>query len=214
MAEPLKLCGVILAAGRSSRMGSEKALLPWPPGTQAQGASRQSLLAASIAALKTISEAVVVVAGTNAGALASEVSAGGAALVRNPDPDRGQFSSLQTGLQEALARGYGAAVVTPVDCPPLSSATMQRLRTAFEQAIEAGKWAVEPENGGLHGHPLLAGGKLIDAFLRAPATSNAREVKQEYRDLIEYVSVPETLNVDLNTPGEYRALIAREILNI
>ncbi len=191
-------------------MGSEKALLPWPPTAQAGDGSRESLLAAMISALKTISEAVVVVAGANAGALTPEVSAGGAVLVRNPDPDRGQFSSLQTGLQEVLARGYGAAVVTPVDCPPLSSATMQRLRSAFEQAVEAGKWAVEPENGGLHGHPLLAGRDLIGAFLRAPAISNARAVKDEHRNRIEYVSVPDALSVDLNTPGEYRALIPRD----
>src|SRR6185312_11874522 len=150
VAEPLKLCGVILAAGRSTRMGSEKALLPWPPQEPAGGVPGQSLLAALIAALKTVSDAVVVVAGANAGVLASEVSAGGAALVRNPDPERGQFSSLQTGLQEALARGYEAAVVTPVDCPPLSPGTMQRLRAAFVQAVVAGKWAVEPENRGVH----------------------------------------------------------------
>lgn len=128
-------------------------------------------------------------------------------MVVNPDPDRGQFSSLQTGLREAVSRGYNAAMITPVDCPPLAAGTLVRLRRAFDGAVAAGKWAVAPEHDGRHGHPLLAGRALIDAFLMAPATSNAREVKHAHEEAIETVSVPEPLlAVDLNTPEEYAAL--------
>lgn len=203
-----KLCGVILAAGRSSRMGTDKALLPWPPaGRDAGSEPGQTLLSAAIEALKTQADAVIVVAGRNAAALARAASACGAFLVVNPDPDRGQFSSLQTGLREAVNRGYEAAMITPVDCPPLWANTLELLCASFVRSVAAGKWAVEPENNGRHGHPLLAGRALIDAFLSAPVTSNAREVKRAHAEMIEYVPVAEPLiSVDLNTPGEYEAL--------
>lgn len=203
-----RICGVILAAGKSSRMGREKALLPWPPESRLTAAAQgQTLLSAAIAALKPFTEAVIVVAGKNAAVLAPEAAAGGAILVENPDPDRGQFSSLQTGLHEALSRGFDAAMITPVDCPPLPAAALQQLCAAFAKGVEAGQWAVAPEKEGKHGHPLIAGRGLIDAFLKAPVTSNAREVRRAHERLIGFVPVAEPLlSVDLNTPEQYGAL--------
>lgn len=203
-----KLCGVILAAGRSSRMGRDKALLPWPPGTQGDGAApAQTLLSTAIAALKTQTDNAIVVAGRNAAALAPVVAACGASIVVNPDPDRGQFSSLQTGLREVVTRSYDAAMITPVDCPPPAASTLEHLRAAFERAMAAGKWAVAPEKNGRHGHPLLAGRELIDAFLGAPVSSNARDVKHAHAERIEYVPIADSLiGVDLNTPEEYASL--------
>ena len=204
------MCGLILSAGASSRMGTDKALLPWPPGgLDATGSSGGTLLSAAIAALGPFTETIVVVAGKNAENIAPVVAAGGAAMVRNPAPERGQFSSMQLGLQEALRRGCDAAAITLVDCPPLSSASLSKLSEAFESAIAAGKWGVAPEREGRRGHPLLAGRALIDAFLAAPATSNAREVKRAHAHAIEYVSVPDLLvSVDVNTPEEYAALFS------
>ena len=207
MTKTTKVCGVILAAGESSRMGTDKALLPWPPAEQgASAAFSQTLLSAAIAALKPVTDAVIVVAGRNAEKLAPVVSAGGASLVENPDPDRGQFSSLQAGLSAVVAGGYDAAMITPVDCPPLGAATLERLLASFEQGLTAGKWAVAPEHDGRHGHPLVAARKLMDAFLSAPVTSNAREVQHAHQQEIEYVSVSEPLlSADLNTPDQYAA---------
>jgi molybdenum cofactor cytidylyltransferase len=205
------LCGLILAAGESSRMGIDKALLPWPPPVAgASAASPQTLLSAAILALKPLTRVVVVVAGRNAEGIAPTVDAHGAFLVHNPAPERGQFSSLQVGLRELLARGCGAAVITPVDCPPLNAQSLGLLRTSFERALTRGLWAAAPENNGKHGHPLLASRELIDAFLSAPVTSNAREVLHAYAKRIEYVPVPDALvNAGLNTPEDYAALAAK-----
>jgi CTP:molybdopterin cytidylyltransferase MocA len=159
-----------------------------------------------------LTEAVVVVAGNNAEKLAPIVSACGASMVRNPVPERGQFSSLQVGLQEVSDRGYDAAMITPVDCPPLSAATLERLRAAFEPALAAGWLGVAPENSGKHGHPLLVSRALIEAFLQAPSTSNARAVKHAHPHAIEYISVPDALvRAEMNTPEEYAALSATKI---
>ena len=193
-----------MAAGKSSRMGTDKALLPWPPALTSSGGT---LLSAAIAALKSVTGLVIVVAGANADKLAPIIRACGASIVRNPEPERGQFSSLQTGLREVLERGYSAAMITPVDCPPLSAKSLEKLRDAFSDAVLAGKWGVAPENGGRHGHPLVVTRELIDAFLSAPVTSNAREVRRAHEQTIEYVPVPDSLlTVDVNTPEQYAAL--------
>ncbi len=202
---PSGICAVILAAGASSRMGRDKALLPWPADSKSS-----TLLSAAIAALKPFTEAVFVVAGNNEAALEPVAAARGAMLVRNPAPERGQFSSMQTGLQAALGHGFENAMIAPVDCPPLSKPSLERLRNAFEQARARGAWAVAPENNGRHGHPLLAGRELIEAFLNAPATSNARAVKHAHASRLEYVSVPDPLlAADLNTPDEYAEAAAQ-----
>ncbi len=208
MSSSCSLCGIILAAGKSTRMGTDKALLTWPPaapGTVASAA--ETFLSALIVAFRPFVKEVIVVAGENAANLAPVVSANCASLVRNPAPERGQFSSLQIGLNEVLARGFDAAMITPVDCPPLSAASLQRLLSSFEEVRSRGQWAIAPENNGKHGHPLLASYELIDAFLRAAPTSNAREVKRENSQFFEYVSVPDLLvSAGVNTQEEYAAL--------
>ena len=203
-----RMCGVILSAGASTRMGRDKALLPWPPTALSTSAISQTLLSAAISALKPFSEAVVVVAGENAFNIAPVVAANSAVMVQNPAPERGQFSSLQVGLHEVLARGCNAAIITLVDCPPLSEASMQKLSAAFNHALAEGKWGVAPENSRKRGHPLFANQALIEAFLAAPVTSHAREVKHANPEKIQAVPVPDLLvSVDVNTPEEYEALL-------
>jgi CTP:molybdopterin cytidylyltransferase MocA len=204
------LCGLILAAGESSRMGTDKSLLPWPPATLGSSAPpSQTLLSAGILALRPLTRAVVVVAGKNAEAIAPIIDASGVFMARNPNPERGQFSSLQVGLRELLARGFDAAMITPVDCPPLRANSLELLCAAFAFALARGLWAVAPENNGEHGHPLLVNRELIDAFLAAPVTSNAREILHTHAEHIEYVPVPDSLaRAGLNTPEEYAALSA------
>ncbi len=61
----------------------------------------------------------MIVAGKNEPVMAPIAYANGASVVMNPDPSRGQFSSLQVGLHEVLNRGRDAAMITLVDRPPV-----------------------------------------------------------------------------------------------
>ncbi|MGB9202545.1 MAG: nucleotidyltransferase family protein [Terriglobales bacterium] len=205
-------CGVILAAGESSRMGRDKALLPWPPmaaGSAPGSVTTDTFLSSAIRLFFSHVDVVLVVAGKNEAALAPVVYANGASLVVNPDPARGQFSSLRVGLQEVLNRGRDAAMVTLVDRPPVQAETIAALEAAFGLALSKTikKWAVIPEYQGKHGHPILLGREMLEAFLKAPETSNARDVEHAHQSEIEYVPVDDplvALNVD--TPEEYAAL--------
>jgi molybdenum cofactor cytidylyltransferase len=190
-------------------MGRDKALLPWPPAAGAPAPSNETFLSAAIRSLSLATEFVLVVVGKNEAALAPIIYAHGASLVVNPDPSRGQFSSLQIGLHEVLNRGRDAAMVTLVDRPPVSSATIQTLRDAFE-AADQNIWAVVPEFSGKHGHPYLVGREMMEAFLRVPATSIARDIEHQYREHIRYIPVDDALvTVNINTPEDYAGLLAR-----
>jgi molybdenum cofactor cytidylyltransferase len=188
-------------------MGTDKALLPWPPPASARQASGgQTFLSAAICALSELTEMVIVVAGRNTPNLEPIVYANAAFLVENPDPSRGQFSSLQVGLQEVLNRGRDAAMVTLVDRPPPPSATLEKLCQAFA-AVDHSIWAVVPEYKGKHGHPVMLKREMMDKFLKAPATATAREIEHLNQDHIEYLTVDDpsvTLNID--TPGDYASL--------
>jgi molybdenum cofactor cytidylyltransferase len=206
MSRAPSFAGVILAAGESSRMGTDKALLHWPPSVAGQLPSGHTFLSAAIHSFSLSTDFIVVVAGKNQAALTPIAYANGASIVVNPDPSRGQFSSLQVGLREVLNRGRDAAIITLVDRPPASIATVQSLREAFEAAGNE-VWAVVPEFSGKHGHPFLVGREMIEAFLHAPSTSTARDIEHQHQDRIRYVAVDDpnvTLNV--NTPDDYAKL--------
>jgi len=196
------LCAVILAAGESTRMGTDKALLPWPPGN----AAGQTFLSSAIRALLQFSEMVIVAVGANEPNLAPIVYANGASLVRNPTPELGQFSSLRIGLQTVLDHGRDAAMVTLVDRPPPNGTTLAALTSTFlAAAIEV--WTVIPEYQGKHGHPVFLGREMIEAFLKAPATSTARDVEHQYQQHVQYVGVDDpAVAMNINTAPDYEAL--------
>jgi molybdenum cofactor cytidylyltransferase len=190
--------GVILAAGESSRMGRDKALLTWKGRTFVEG---------FIDLLGQHSELVIVVAGKNFSGLEPPVYSMGASLIRNPAPELGQFSSLQTGLREVLNRGRDAALIALVDRPPCKGETVARLKDRFHVIYPRGKWAVVPAFQDKHGHPIVVGREMIEAFLQAPVTSSAREVEHSVSGKIEYFPVDDpavAMNVD--TPEDYERL--------
>ncbi len=196
------LAGVILAAGESTRMGRDKALLPWSPNASAGG----TLLSAAINALSEFCDLVTVVCGKNEAALRPVIYGSGAFLAPNPNPDVGQFSSLQVGVREVLNQGRDSAMVTLVDRPPPQSTTLQSLMDAFTSR-DHGVWSVVPELQGKHGHPILIGREMIEAFLKAPATSIARDIEHANQQRIFYLPVNDpfvTANID--TPEQYASL--------
>jgi CTP:molybdopterin cytidylyltransferase MocA len=200
MARAPSFAGVILSAGASSRMGRDKALLPWRNGT---------FLSSAIRALQPVTDLVIVVAGANAGNLAPIVNANAAFLTVNPNPEQGQFSSLKIGLQEVLNRGRDAAIVTLVDRPAACVPTIERLKNEFLEADNL-TWAVVPEYSGKHGHPIVIGREMITAFLNALPSSSARDVEHSLAQHIRYFPVDDpmvALNVD--TPEDFTQLNSR-----
>lgn len=189
--------GVILAAGVSSRMGSDKALLSW---------SGETFLSLAIRRLSTVCDFVTVVGGKNAEILRPLVYQNAGYLVINPQPDQGQFSSLRIGLREVLDRGRDSVFVTLVDRPAPAAETLELLRETFLHSRPEQTWAVVPEFRSKHGHPYIASREMIEEFLRAPQASTAREVEHANQSKILYVPVSDpNVTANLNTPQEYES---------
>jgi molybdenum cofactor cytidylyltransferase len=204
----MPLVGLILAAGESTRMGRDKALLSWPPSASNHTApletsSTETLLSAAIKTLTPYCDMVMVVAGNNEQAIAPIVYSLGAFLVRNPMPERGQFSSLQIGLREVLNRGRDTAMITLVDRPPAAAKTIEKLLGAFDNRAH-GVWAIVPEVHQKHGHPIVVGREMIESFLKAEPGSNAREIEHANQHRIVYVPVDDPRVIEnMNTPEDY-----------
>jgi CTP:molybdopterin cytidylyltransferase MocA len=209
------ICGVVLSAGFSTRMGRDKALLPWPPVAEGTPAAN-TFLGATIDLLQAYSDLVIVVAGKNAATITPVVYAHGAFLTVNREPESGQFSSLQTGLRAVLNQGRDAAFIALVDRPPVLPRTLKTVREAFLDA-DTDVWAVVPElkqgEKAIHGHPILIGREMIEVFLRAPVTSTARDVEHQHQSHIHYVTVDDPrLAINIDTPEDYARLASREML--
>ena len=216
MALAPSICGVILAAGSSTRMGRDKALLPWPP--VAEGTpTANTFLGVTIDLFQAYSDLVIVVAGKNEAAIEPVAYAHGAFVVVNQQPERGQFSSLQAGLHEVLNRGRDAALIALIDHPPVLPSTVQTLRDVF---LNSGPkvWAVVPEvrrgEELVHGHPIVVGREIIELFLRAPADATARDVEHHYQQHIRYVPVDDArVATNIDTPEDYERLSASHLIS-
>ena len=133
--------GVVLAAGRSSRMGRPKALLP-------ADTAGETFVGRIVRTLRAggVDDIVVVVGG-----VAPEITriltkeARPPRAVINPAPERGQFSSLQVGLRAVSRPGVSAVLVTLVDVPLVTAATVEALLDAYRQT---GAPLVRPETPG------------------------------------------------------------------
>lgn len=189
--------GVVLAAGRSKRMGRPKALLPAGP----QGETFVSRVVRTLRAGGV--DDVVVVAGGVAEEMASVLSREQPPprVVINPEPDRGQFSSLQVGLRAVNRPGVSGILVTLVDVPLVSAATVQQLLAVHRRT---GAPIVRPERRGRHGHPVIFDRSVFGEIGAAPADSSAKAIVAAH--LHESVSVPvaeEGPFRDIDTPADY-----------
>jgi molybdenum cofactor cytidylyltransferase len=180
-------------------MGEEKALLQF---------AGRSFLAGAIQLLQSACDFVVVVTGNNTDSLRSVIYQNSAYVVHNWKPERGQFSSLREGLQAVLDRGRDAACVTLVDRPPAKPETLAGLKAEFMNTVPEKIWAVVPQVDGKHGHPVIFGREMMEVFLRADPSRNAREIEHQYQSRIQYVPVDDSRVVlNINTPQDYSSLL-------
>jgi molybdenum cofactor cytidylyltransferase len=190
----VKLPGIILAAGSSTRMGRPKALLPLGDST---------FLARLIETFYACCEPVIVVLGGDADAVRAALAGSPVVAVFNPDHQLGMLSSLQAGLTQMPA-GAPGAVFTLVDHPRLKVETLQAVLQHFEQS---GAEVVIPRHGGKRGHPVAISRRVADELLAMPKSGSPKDVIRGRRAATVFVDLDDPAIVeDIDTPGDYKTM--------
>ena len=195
------LTALILAGGDSSRMGSPKALLPDTEGRAFVARIVRTFATAGVTD-------IVIVTGRQHDAIDAALIADAPPvmprLVRNPDPSRGQLSSLWVGL-DMLAPSAAGVLMTLVDVPMLRASTIEAVIDAWNQSHAP---IVRPAMGGRHGHPVLFDRVTFEQLRQAPLTEGAKAVVRAYADRVVNVPVddPGSL-VDVDTPDDYQRVM-------
>jgi CTP:molybdopterin cytidylyltransferase MocA len=206
----LHLGAVILAGGRSRRMGEWKPALAWLDG--------KKLLEAHISAFSPRAGAGIVCAlPEERRAEAAEKLRLGIALPEwIADPDAPPFATLAQALRALIAQavsGLEGAWATPVDAPPASPATLDAMARAA--ASNPDLWAARPSTldaagNRRAGHPVLLRRAAVDALLKMdPASARLDKFLSELSEQRScFVEVHDPLIVaDLNEPAEYKTAL-------
>jgi molybdenum cofactor cytidylyltransferase len=193
---------IVLAAGESTRMGAPKALLADRDGRPFVARIVRTFAGAGFAE-------VTVVTGTLHAQIVAAVSADRPPIdvrfARNADPARGQLSSIWTGLDAVVRPDVTAIMVTLVDVPFVSSATVRAVADAYRRQRAA---IVRPALQSRHGHPVIFDESLFDALRKADPSAGAKSVLRAHADAIVHVPVDDPGSFDdIDTPEEYERLL-------
>lgn len=124
------VAAIILAAGSSSRFGGIKQLLPWRDKNLLNTIIETALLAGL--------DPVIVVLGANADVIQASIDAPGVQVVINQDWEKGQSTSLKTGLK-AIKEPVAGAVFLLCDQPQIS---VNLISSVVEEGLRTGKVVV------------------------------------------------------------------------
>lgn len=156
-----RVAAVVPAAGQSTRFGSRK-LIADVGGVALLERTLASLLQAGV------ERVIVVVRHGDAFDAVPSLADARVATIVNPDPDRGMFSSIQTGLAVA---GGDAVLVLPADMPfvPARAVAAVAARAAETDSV------VVPVHDGRKGHPIAIPRPLCDRLLTVPPTTTLKD---------------------------------------
>lgn len=188
---------LVLAAGRSSRMGGRNKLLE-PVGGLPMAAR------VADAALASRACRVIVVTGHQAEAVEAALAGRPLRFVRNPDFAEGMSTSLRAGVSALPAEAEAVAVCLG-DMPLVRAATIDALAAAFDPT--AGRAICVPVCEGRRGNPILWGRRFFAEMAASTGDAGARRLLARYPALVHEVPVesPEIF-MDVDTVGALDAL--------
>jgi CTP:molybdopterin cytidylyltransferase MocA len=190
--------GAVIAAGRSSRMGRSKALLPF-------GRSYPVTFLRQIAEtmLHAGLDDILIVGRPEDEELrrAVERLPLRTRYIPNPSHHRGQLSSIVAAVKTVDRPGVHGLVVMPVDMPLVRLETWRRL---LEVSSINPTSIVRPACGGRHGHPVIFDRGSFEALLRADPAVGAKSVIRAHAGQVLNVEVEDegVLN-DIDSMEDY-----------
>jgi CTP:molybdopterin cytidylyltransferase MocA len=188
------VAAIILAAGRSRRMGRFKPLLPF---------GNQTVIESCVSNLRAANVAeIVVVLGHRAEDAREQLKLASVAFVTNPNPDSEMSASIALGV-DALADIARAALITPVDHPAIHPETIGLLIEKWR----GGTKLIQPEFEGKGGHPVLIDLSYRDELKRLDPSAGLRGFFNKHRaDVLRLPVDSPFVARDMDTWEDYCAL--------
>ena len=189
---------IILAAGRSRRMGTQKLLLPYAGRTVIRHIVEQ------IAA--TSPRRLLAVVANDRAAIERALAGTPASIVVNPDPDGDMLSSVRTGLSALSDDGQGILIVLG-DQPAIRTEVIAELRKVFQSG---GQGIVVPANEGRRGHPILFSSAYRQELLTQFDSTGLRGLLEAHPHDVHDVDIPDpSILSDMDVPEDYQRELKR-----
>jgi len=185
----MRTAAVVLVAGKSSRMGSNKLLLPF---------SVKTVIETTLDALKGVG--TVVVTGHNPHELEAVLSRYKVKVVHNPRHEEGMTTSFQAGLRVVDA---DAAFLVLGDQVGLTKGLLSAMAQVLVEDEDA--QIVSPRYGEARGHPVLFRRSLFSEILALGPGKSLRDVVARHDDGHRYVEGDAWTVIDMDTPEQYEA---------
>ncbi|MBN1570382.1 MAG: nucleotidyltransferase family protein [Acidobacteria bacterium] len=194
---------IVLAAGDSARMGYPKALLPF--GTEV-------FLTHTLTVLRNSGlPRPLIILGRSADAIKAKIRDWPADIRINPDPDRGQLSSIQLALTN-ISPEFDGGMIWPVDQPVISEDLVRRLTRLF---LDSECLIACPKVGDRRGHPAIFHRSLFQEFLDAPLEEGPKKILLRHQHEIAVLPTEESGAIhDIDTPEDYQALIGESLESV
>ena len=189
---------IVLAAGESRRMGTQKLLLPFGS-TNVIAHVVNQLLRSGV-------DKTLVVVGHEAGKVVKALSGQAVTIVENPGYMSGMLSSVRCGLRALPPQGPDGVLVALGDQPAITTKLIDYLIQAF---IGNTKGIVVPVFGGRRGHPLLFAAHYRDAILTHYGGVGLRGLLYAHTDdVLELTAPTAAVLSDIDYPEDYRRELA------
>jgi molybdenum cofactor cytidylyltransferase len=185
-----RVAAIVLAAGRSTRMGTRNKLL-----ADLGGVPMVRRVAAT--ALRSKARPLLVVTGHQAAEVAAALSGLGVTFVANPDYATGLSSSLKAGIRAVPPECAGALILLG-DMPRISPKDIGALLDAFAGAPDR---LVVPVHAGRQGNPVLWPRRYFAELLQLEGDAGAKRLIATHSDDVRNVDLgTDAIFADVDTP--------------
>ena len=186
---------IVLSAGQSRRMGTQKVILPY---------GGKTVIEHIVGALSEGgADEIIAVTGHEAAKVASALRTTGAQVAFNEDYLKGMLTSVRCGLRAASAAAQGFLIALG-DQPSLRPHIVRRVISEFSRRGENAGTILIPTHHGERGHPLLFSHHFRQAVLTRYDDVGLRGLLTAYPEAIELVPIEEPgILRDMDDPTQY-----------